>query len=59
MLTTSDRQPFYCQNTFYRQFISVLHFIYLQDLKTYPGPVSRPIPKERRRQIGPIATLGH
>ena len=59
MLTTSDRQPFYCQNTFYKQFMSVFHFIYLQDLKTYPGPISRPSPEERRRQTGPIATLGH
>ena len=59
MLTTSDRQPLYCQNTFYKQFMSVFHFIYLQDLKTHPGPVSRPTPEEMRRQTGPIATLGH
>ena len=59
MLTTSDRQPLCCQNTFYKQFMSVFHFTYLQDLKTYPGPVIRPTPEERRRLIGPIATLGH
>ena len=47
MLTTSDRQPFYCQNTFYKQFISVYKFTYLQDLKTNPGPVLRPPPRER------------
>ena len=48
MLTTSDRQPFYCQNTFYKQFISVYKFkniyTFTQDLKTNPGPVSRPPP---------------
>ena len=59
MLTTSDRQPLCCQNTFYKQFMSVFNFTYLQDLKTHPGPVSRPPPEERGRQTGPIATLGH
>ena len=58
MLTTSDRQPFYCQNIFYKQLMSVFNFTHLQDLKTHPGPVSRP-PHERRRQTGPVATLGH
>ena len=59
MLTTSDRQPFYCQNTFYKQFMSVFNLTYLQDLETNQGPVFRPSPEERRRQTGPIATLGH
>ena len=59
MKTSSDRQPFYCQNTFYKQFISVYKFTYLQDLKTNPGPVLRPPPTERGRHTGPIATLGH
>ena len=59
MKTSSDRQPFYCQNTFYKQFMSVFHLIYLQDLKAYPGPVLCPTPEERRQQTGPIATLGH
>ena len=44
MLTTSDRQPFYCQNTFYKQFMSVFNLTYLQDLETNQGPVFRPPP---------------
>ena len=32
MLTTSDRQPFYCQNTFYKQLISVYKFKILQKI---------------------------
>ena len=65
MLTTSDRQPFCCQNTFYKQFISVYKFKFKQkqDLKTYPGvshnPVPRPPSEVRGRRTGPIATLGH
>ena len=59
MKTSSDRQPFYCQNTFYKQFMSVFHLIYLQDLKTYPVPILCHPSEERGQQIGPIATLGH
>ena len=52
MKTSSDRQPLCCQNTFYKQFISVYKFThkYLQDLKTHPGtkPQHRPPPLPQR-----------
>ena len=60
MLTTSDRQPIYCQNTFYKQFMSVFKFYIFTRSQDQPRPsLSPPPPKERRRQTGPIATLGH
>ena len=42
MLTTSDRQPFYCQNTFYKQFMSVFTSTRSQNL---PSPSLSPPPR--------------
>ena len=50
MKTSSDRQPFYCQNTFYKQFISVYKFT--QDLKTHPGASHNSSPSPPLRSEG-------
>ena len=42
MLTTSDRQPFYCQNTFYKQLMSVFHFYIFTRSQDLPRPSPSP-----------------
>ena len=45
MKTSSDRQPFCCQNTFYKQFMSVLHFYIFTRSQDLPSPSLSPHPR--------------
>ena len=52
MTTSFDHQPLCCQNTYYKQFISLI-FKQLPDVKTHPGHRPKPSPLSGRgRQTG-------
>ena len=60
MLTTSDRQPFCCQNIFTNNLCQYLNLhVYIKISRSTQVQSLAPPPVERRRQTGPIATLGH